>query len=180
MSEQVRLCRVCPMENWLGTSKTTHRVGWMIWICYSRALERKCLFTCLSNSLNINIPIAKQSAPLSLHFPVLLRFFFFRMNLCLLRFLSSSRATVKIRSHELPTDFVRFFPGYNALAESPILKPLLSKLWILSWIRSMMTSRGVDFVSTVWFCSPRKYNSALRFFKTSAIARVFKKSRSWD
>ena len=97
-------------------------------------------FTCLSNSLNINIPIAKQSAPLSLHFPVLLRFFFFRMNLCLLRFLSSSRATVKIRSHELPTDFVRFFPGYNALAESPILKPLLTKLWNLDRIRSMMTS----------------------------------------
>ena len=97
-------------------------------------------FACLNNSLNIyNLPIVKQSAPLSLHFPVQLRFFF-RMNLCLLRFLSSSRATVKIRSHELPTDFVRFFPGYNALAESPILKPLLTKLWNLDRIRSMMTS----------------------------------------
>ena len=40
---QVRLCAVWPMENWLGTSKTTYRVGWMIWICYSRALERRCL-----------------------------------------------------------------------------------------------------------------------------------------
>ena len=27
MTEQVRLCTVCPMENWLGTSKTTYRVG---------------------------------------------------------------------------------------------------------------------------------------------------------
>ena len=61
-------------------------------------------FACLNNSLNIyNLPIIKQSASLSLHFPVQLRFFF-RMNLCLLRFLSSSRATVKIRSHVLPTD----------------------------------------------------------------------------
>ena len=36
--EQVRLCTVCPKENW----RTTYRVGWMIWfwICYSRALER--------------------------------------------------------------------------------------------------------------------------------------------
>ena len=25
--EQVRLCTVCPMENWLGTSKTPYRVG---------------------------------------------------------------------------------------------------------------------------------------------------------
>ena len=41
--EQVRLCTVCPMENWLGISKTTYRVGWLIWICYSRALERRCL-----------------------------------------------------------------------------------------------------------------------------------------
>ena len=43
MMEQVRLCTVCLMENWLGTSKTKYRVGWMIWICYSCALERKCL-----------------------------------------------------------------------------------------------------------------------------------------
>ena len=43
MMEQVRLCTVWPQENWLGTSKTTCRVGWMIWICYSRALERRCL-----------------------------------------------------------------------------------------------------------------------------------------
>ena len=41
--EQVRLCTVCPIENWLGTSKTTYRFGWMIQICYSRALERRCL-----------------------------------------------------------------------------------------------------------------------------------------
>ena len=41
--EQVRLCTACPMENWHGTSKTTYRVGGMIWICYSRALERRCL-----------------------------------------------------------------------------------------------------------------------------------------
>ena len=41
--EQVRRCTVCPMENWLGTSKTTYRVGWMIWMCYSHALERRCL-----------------------------------------------------------------------------------------------------------------------------------------
>ena len=41
--EQVRLCTVCPMKNWLGTSKTTYRVGWMIWIWYSHALERRCL-----------------------------------------------------------------------------------------------------------------------------------------
>ena len=27
MLEQVRLCTVCPMESWLGTSKTTYRVG---------------------------------------------------------------------------------------------------------------------------------------------------------
>ena len=40
--EQVRLCTVCPMENWLDTYKTTNRVGWVIWICYSRALERRC------------------------------------------------------------------------------------------------------------------------------------------
>ena len=43
MLEQVRLCTVCRMENWLGSSKTTYRVGWMIWICYSRALERRYL-----------------------------------------------------------------------------------------------------------------------------------------
>ena len=43
MTEQIRLCAVCPIENLLGTSKTTYRVGWMIWICYSRALERRCL-----------------------------------------------------------------------------------------------------------------------------------------
>ena len=43
MMELVRLCTVWPQENWLGTSKTTYRVGWMIWICYSRALERRCL-----------------------------------------------------------------------------------------------------------------------------------------
>ena len=43
MMEQVRLCAVFPMENWLGTSKTTYRVGWMIWICYSHSLERRCL-----------------------------------------------------------------------------------------------------------------------------------------
>ena len=41
--EQARLCTDCPMENWLGSSKTTYRVGWMIWICYSRALERRYL-----------------------------------------------------------------------------------------------------------------------------------------
>ena len=41
--EQVRLCAVWPTENWLGTSKTTYKVGWMIWICYSRALDRWCL-----------------------------------------------------------------------------------------------------------------------------------------
>ena len=27
MMERVRLCTVCPMENWCGTSKTTYRVG---------------------------------------------------------------------------------------------------------------------------------------------------------
>ena len=27
MMEQVRLCTVWPQENWLGTSKTTYRVG---------------------------------------------------------------------------------------------------------------------------------------------------------
>ena len=27
MMEQVRLCTVCPVENWLGTSKTTYRAG---------------------------------------------------------------------------------------------------------------------------------------------------------
>ena len=45
MMEQVRHCTVWPLENWLGTSKTTYltRVRWMIWICYSRALERRCL-----------------------------------------------------------------------------------------------------------------------------------------
>ena len=43
MMELVRLCTVWPQENWLGTCKTTYRVGWMIWICYSRALERRCL-----------------------------------------------------------------------------------------------------------------------------------------
>ena len=43
MMDQVRLCAVWPTENWLGTSKTTYRVGWMIWLCYSRALERRCL-----------------------------------------------------------------------------------------------------------------------------------------
>ena len=43
MMEQVRLCTVWPMENWLGTSKTIYRVGWLIWICYSRAVERRCL-----------------------------------------------------------------------------------------------------------------------------------------
>ena len=48
MMEQVRICTVCPTENWLGTSKTTYRVGWMIWICYSRALERRCLLLTLS------------------------------------------------------------------------------------------------------------------------------------
>ena len=26
MMEQVRFCTVCPVENWLGTSKTTYRV----------------------------------------------------------------------------------------------------------------------------------------------------------
>ena len=31
----------------LGTYKTTDRVGWMIWIYYSRALERRCLATTL-------------------------------------------------------------------------------------------------------------------------------------
>ena len=40
---QVRLCAVRPTENWLGTSKTTYRVGWMIWIRCSHALERRCL-----------------------------------------------------------------------------------------------------------------------------------------
>ena len=30
------------------------------------------------------------------------------------------------------------------------------KLWIVSRIHSMMMSRCVDFVTTVWFCSPRK------------------------
>ena len=43
MMEQVWLCTVCPMENWLGASKTTYRVELMICICYSRALERRCL-----------------------------------------------------------------------------------------------------------------------------------------
>ena len=42
--KQVRLCAVWPMEDCLGTFKTTYRVGWMIWICYSRALDRRCLF----------------------------------------------------------------------------------------------------------------------------------------
>ena len=41
--EQVRLCTGWPRENWLGTSKTTYRVGWMIWMCYSHALEIRCL-----------------------------------------------------------------------------------------------------------------------------------------
>ena len=41
--EQVRLCAVWPMKDWLGTFRTTLRVGWMIWICYSRALERRPL-----------------------------------------------------------------------------------------------------------------------------------------
>ena len=43
MIEQIRLCTVWPQEIWFGTSKTTYRDGWMIWICYSRALERQCL-----------------------------------------------------------------------------------------------------------------------------------------
>ena len=30
MMKQVRLCAVWPMENWLGSSKTTYRVGGMI------------------------------------------------------------------------------------------------------------------------------------------------------
>ena len=46
MMEQVRLCTVWPTENWLGTSKTTYRVGRMIGICYSRALDRRCLAAC--------------------------------------------------------------------------------------------------------------------------------------
>ena len=31
------------MKDWLGTFRTTLRVGWVIWICYSRALERRPL-----------------------------------------------------------------------------------------------------------------------------------------
>ena len=45
--EQVRLCAVRPMKDWLGTYRTTLRVGWMMWICYSRALERRPLFRAL-------------------------------------------------------------------------------------------------------------------------------------
>ena len=33
---------------------------------------------------------------------------------------------------------------------------VIIKLWNLDRIRSMITSRHVDFVSTAWFCSPQK------------------------
>ena len=62
--EQVWLCTVCAMENWLGTSKTTHRVGWMIWICYSCALERWCLLhirPVLCIVLQLNYQLTEQS-----------------------------------------------------------------------------------------------------------------------
>ena len=41
---------VYPMDYWFGSSKTTYRVRWMIWICYSRALERRCLAGWLSKN----------------------------------------------------------------------------------------------------------------------------------
>ena len=45
------LCAVWSMKDWLATFRTALRVGWMISICYSCALERRPLFLVVATSL---------------------------------------------------------------------------------------------------------------------------------
>ena len=123
-------------------------------------------FACLNNSLNIyNLPIVKQSAPLSLHFPVQLRFFF-RMNLCLLRFLSSSRATVKIRSHVLPTDLDTMRLAESLFLPIPNSFPLPTTTTTAAAKRRVLIDYGYIFGTR-----PNTYTESLQLRAKVAAAR---------
>ena len=146
--EQVRLCAVWPMENWLG-SFMNHKQGWMtVWGCCWRALEKRCLPMkqwChpLHSSQSDGPSLLESVASLACHPPIELSENSYRN--------SSTIAPLSLSSSSSSSSSYSFLPPFlSPLFRSPVRCPQREKSSALILNIICCALRGIH--SAAMFC----------------------------